>query len=223
VRLPLLAASDYGLVIAVAVLFVLFFVVGWVIVQGTRAQMAWRRLVDLGDVDAIKTLVGDEVQRWKAMRMPKGTRPSVWHGVQSAELVSVQPDGVRLSASADGQYAVVEGQRREVSPPLAEGMRVTAKLADMVFYDIPNVKLANVQIDVYSTYRDDSGSSQRCILSTECRREVADVLAWDEMDAEEVVQAFGGRFLLDDRGNPLNVDPEAKIATGVPAVFYKDD
>jgi hypothetical protein len=223
VILPLLAASDYGLVIAVAVLFVLFFIVGWIIVQGTRAQMAWRRLVEQGDVDAIQTLVGDEVQHWKAMRMPKGMRPSIWHGVQSAELVGVQSDGVRLSASADGQYAVVEGERREVSPPLAEGMRVTAKLADMVFYDIPNVRMANVQIDVYSTYRDDSGSSQRCILSTTCRRNVADALAWDEMDAEEVVRAFGGRFLLDDRGNPLAVDPEAPTATGVPAAFYKDD
>ncbi len=221
--LPLLAASDYGLVIAVAVLFVLFLIVGWVIMQGTRAQMAWRRLVDEGDVKAIETLVSEEVQHWKAMRMPKGTRPSVWHGVQSAELAGVQPDGVRLSASADGQYALVEGERREVSPPLAEGMRVTAKLADMTFYDIPNVRLANVQIDVYSTYRDDSGSSQRCILSTICRRDVADVLAWDEMDAEEVVRAFGGRFLLDGRGNPLAIDPEAKIATGVPAAFYEDD
>jgi hypothetical protein len=202
---------------------VLFFLVGWIIVQGTRAQMAWRKLVDQGDVNAIQTLVGDEVQHWKAMRMPKGTRPSVWHGVQSAELIGVHSEGVRLSASADGQYAVVEGERREVSPPLAEGMRVTAKLADMVFYDIPNVKLASVQIDVYSTYRDDSGSSQRCIISTSCERVVADALAWDEMDAEEVVRAFGGRFLLDDRGNPLAVDPEAKTAIGVPAVFYKDD
>ena len=128
-----------------------------------------------------------------------------------------------ISASADGQYAQVDGERREVSGPLAEGMRVTAKLADMVLYDIPNARLANVQIDIYSTYRDDTGSSQRCILSTMCQREVADALAWDEMDAEEVVRAFGGRFLLDDRGYPLAVNPEATTATGVPAAFYKDD
>jgi hypothetical protein len=221
--LPLLAASDYGLVIAVAVLFFLFFVVGWVVVQGTRAQLAWRKLVDAGDVDAIRTLVGDEVLRWKSIRMPKDTRPAVWHGVQSAELVGVTSDGVRLNASADGQYALVDGERREVSGPLAEGMRVTAKLADMAFYDIPNVKLAHVQIDVYSTYRDDLGSAQRCILSTVCRRDVADVLAWDDLDAEEVVSTFGGQFRLDDRGNPLAVDPEATASTGVPSVFYKDD
>lgn len=221
--LPLLAASDYGLVIAVAILFLMFFAVGWVIMQGTRAQMAWRKAVDAGDVDTIKMLVGEEVLRWKTIRMPKGTRPSVWHGIQSAELVDVKPDGVRLTASADGQYATVDGERREVSGPLIEGMRVTAKLADMALYDIPNARVANVQIDIYSTYRDDQGSSQRCILSTICRREIADALAWDEMDAEEVVRAFGGRFLLDDRGRPLAVDPEATASTGVPTVFYTDD
>ena len=58
--------------------------------------------------------------------------------MQSAELVEVRPDGVRFSASADGQYASVDGERREVSGPLIEGMRVTAKLADMALYDIPN-------------------------------------------------------------------------------------
>ncbi len=209
--------------IAVAVLFLMFFAVGWVIMQGTRAQMAWRKAVDAGDVDTIKMLVGEEILRWKTIRMPKGTRPTVWHGIQSAELVGVKPDGVRLTASADGSYASVDGERREVSGPLAEGMRVTAKLADMALYDIPNARVANVQIDIYSTYRDDNGSSQRCILSTICRREIADALAWDEMDAEEVVTAFGGRFLLDDRGNPLAVDPESTTATGVPAVFYTDD
>ena len=30
------------------------------------------------------------------------------------------------------------------------------------------------------------------------------------MEAEEVVRAFGGRFLLDDRGNPLPIDPERR-------------
>jgi hypothetical protein len=223
VILPLLAASDYGLVIAVAVLFLMFFAVGWVIMQGTRAQMAWRRAVDAGDVPTIQMLVSEELLRWKTIRMPKGTRPSVWHGVQSAELVDVKADGVRISASADGQYAMVDGERREVSGPLIEGMRVTAKLADMVLYDIPNAKLPNVQIDIYSTYRDDTSSSQRCILTTACRRDIADALAWDEMDAEEVVHAFGGRFLLDDRGNPTAVDPTVATATGVPAAFYKDD
>ena len=221
--LPLLAASDYGLVFAIGFVLFLFVVVGWVIVQGTRAQLAWRTLVEQGDVSAIQTLVGDEVAHWKSMRMPKGVHPGVWHGVQSAELIAAMSDGVRLSASADGQYGMVDGQRREISGALREAMKVTARLADMVLYDIPNVKLPHTQIDIYSTYRDGGGSGQQCILSTICGREVADALAWDEMDAEEVVQAFGGRFSLDDRGNPLPIDPDETTSSGVPAAFYKDD
>jgi hypothetical protein len=193
-------------------------------VQGTRAQLYWRKLVDEGDVSAITTLVSDELIRWKTIRMPKGTQPSIWHGVQSAEFVEATPEGVRISATTEAQYATVDGQRREISSPFNEARKVTAKLADMVLYDIPNVKLPYVQVDIYNTYRDDAGSVQRCVLTTICRREVADVLAWDELDAEEVVTAFGGRYLLDDRGNPLAVDPETTGRTaGVPAVFYKDD
>ena len=221
--LPLLAASDYGLVVAIAFLFLLFLVIGWVIVQGTRAQMDWRKGVENGDVTVTEMLVEAEVAHWKTMRMPRGTDPAIWQGVQSAELLSVEPHGVRLSATAEGQYALVDGERREVRTPLLHGMRVTARLADMVMYDIPNAKLEFAQIDIYSTYRDEHTSSQRCILSTICKREVADVLEWEEMDAEEVVRAFGGRFSLDDRGNPITIDPDATPRTAVPAVFYEDE
>jgi hypothetical protein len=220
---PVLAASDYGLVVASGFVLVLFLLVGWVIVQGTRAQLFWRQKVDEGDTEIIEMLVTDEVGRWKTMRMPKGLDPSIWHGVQSAEIIGVQSDGVRLSAAAEGQYAMVGGSRRQVTDPLADGMRVTAKVADMALYDIPNVRLPWVQVDIYTTYRDDAGSSQRCILSTVARREIADGLPWDEMTAEEVVEAFGGRFRLDDRGNPLPIDPEGGLKTPVPAVFYEDN
>jgi hypothetical protein len=195
--LPLLAASDYGIMIGSGFVLFMFMVVGWVIVQGTRAQLAWRKLVDEGDVNAIQTLVGEEVQRWKTARTPKGVAPSLWHGVQSTELL-------------------------EVSSALKEGFRLTARLADMLMYDIPNVKLPYAQIDIYSTYRDESGSSQRCIMSTLCQREVADVIDWDEMDGEEIVRAFGGRFSLDGRGNPNPIDPDMTGRSDVPAVFYKD-
>ena len=50
-------------------------------------------------------------------------------------------------------------------------MKLAARLAEMVLYDIPNVKLPFVQVDIYSAYRDDDGSAQRCILSATCSRE----------------------------------------------------
>ncbi|HLB22747.1 MAG TPA: hypothetical protein VJP07_01510 [Dehalococcoidia bacterium] len=219
----LLAASDYGLVVASGFVLLLFLVVGWVVIQGTRAQMFWRTRVDEGDTDIISMLVAEEIGRWRTMRMPKGLEPGVWHGIQTAELVEVQSDGVRLSATAEGQYAMVGGRRQQVSSALGEGMKVTAKLADMALYDIPNVRLPWVQVDIYSTYRDAEGAAQRRVISTVARREIADELAWEELEAEAVVHAFGGRFLLDDRGNALPIDADGGEPAGVPAAFYKDD
>lgn len=220
--LPLLAASDYGIAVAIFVILILFLITGFVIIQGTRQQVYWRGRVEQGDVEAIRVLVGDEVTRWKTARAPRGIAPAVWHGIQGAELIDVRPDGVRLSATAEGEYALVDGQRREVSSALSEAMRLTARLADMVLYDIPNVKLPLTQIDIYSTYRDGEGASQRCIMTTVAKREVADVLDWDEMPAEDIVRAFGGRFALGDRGNALPIDPNGVGPSGVPSVFYED-
>ena len=115
VYLPMLAVSDWGLAFGSALVLLLFLVIGYVVIQGTRIQLAWRQRVEAGDVDAIQALVSEEVTRWKTARMPKGMQPSVWHGVQSAELLEVTPDSFRLSASAEGQYALVSGERREVS------------------------------------------------------------------------------------------------------------
>ena len=220
--LPLLAASDWGIAIAIFFVLLVFVMVGFAIIQGTRVQLYWRRRVEQGDVEAIRALVGEEITRWKTARAPRGVDPDVWHGVQGSELIDVKPDSVRVTAAAEGRYALVSGQRQEVSTALAEGMRLAAKLADMVLYDIPNVKLADVRIDIYSTYRDATGSSQQCILTVNCSREVGDVLDWEEMTGEEVMRAFGARFQLDDAGRALPINPEVG-PSGVPAVFYQDD
>jgi hypothetical protein len=219
---PILAVTDYGLVVASLVVLVVFLGIGWVIMQGTRAQLYWRDRAEQGDVEIITMLVTEEVNHWHTMRMPKGADPSAWRGLQSTELVEVKPDGFRLSATAEAQYAMVEGTRQQVSAPLREAMKVTAKVADMALYDIPNVRIPWVQVDVYSTFGDQTGSSQRCVLSTIARREVADDLDWDGSEPEEIVRAFGGRYLLDDGGHPLPIDPNGGEPTGVPAVFYND-
>lgn len=220
--MPILAASNWGLAFAIGVVFVVFLFVGYIVVQGTRVQYAWRERVAAGDVDAIRTMVTDEIARWKTARMPKEQQPSVWHGVQSAELLEVWPDGIRLSAQAEGQYALVSGERREISTAFREGLKLTARLADMVLYDIPNVRLARAQIDIYSTYRDERGSAQHCIMSTNIDRDTAEDVDWDVMDAEEIVRLFGGRFILDDRGNAMPIEVDKPAGTTVPAAFYED-
>ena len=98
------------------------------IVQGTRAQLAWRKRVEAGDVDAIRTLVGDEVERWKTMRMPKGVDASVWHGVQSAELLGCHagrrpPQRIGRGPVRARRRRAPRGQQRRS----AQGWRVTAQ------------------------------------------------------------------------------------------------
>lgn len=215
--------ENYGLVVAIGVVLVIFLFVGYVVIQGTRVQLAWRDRVEAGDVDVIRTLVGDEVDRWKTARMPKGTDASVWHAVQSAELVDVQADGVRLSAIAEGHYTSVSGERREVTNALRDGMKVTARLIDMVMYDNPNVRLDKVQVDIYSTFRDEQGAAQRCILTTATDRDTANTIDWDEDDAEEIVRTFGGRYAMDDRGNATPIAVDAPPPNNVPAAFYKEE
>jgi hypothetical protein len=221
--LPMLALSNWGLVIAIGFMFVILAFISYVVLQGTRTQMAWRDRAEQGDVDVIRTLVSDEIERWKSSRMPKGTDTSVWHGVQSAQLLDVTPDSVRVTASAEGEYALVSGERREVKTAFEQGIGVTAKLADLLLYDVPNVRLPSVQVDIYSTFRDEHGAMQRCIISTSCERAVATEIDWDEMAADEIVRVFGARYMLDDRGNALPINVEDPPRTGVPAAFYKDD
>lgn len=219
--LPLLALSNWGLAIAILFLMVIFGFVTWVILQGTRAHMHWRERVEQGDVDTIRMLAADEIDRWKGTRRPKQVEPGVWHGVQSAELADVTPDSIHVSAVAEGQYALIDGERREVSNSFREALKLTARLAELLLYDVPNVRLPGVRIDIFSTYRDDTGATQKCIMSTFCDRAIASTLDWDDDDPEDIVRAFGGRFALDDRGRALPIDVTAPAAS-VPAAFYED-
>ena len=125
----------------------------YIIFQETRAHTYWRSLVHKGDISAIRALLEQEIQRWRTMRVPKGTPASLWHGVQTADLIAVGPDAAQIACTAEGEYSIVGGRSQEVTSPLDAGMRVAAKLCELVMYDIPNLRLSAVRIDVYSTFR----------------------------------------------------------------------
>lgn len=199
---------------ALIVIAIVVVVIAYVVIQETRAQEHWRGLVRRGDVDAVRTLVLQQVADWRKERPPAGMAASVWHGVESAEVVEVTPDAVRLSATAEGQFALVEGQRREVSTALEQAMAVTAALAERLLYDVPNVRLDRAQVDVYTTFRQEHGpGEQRCILSTVADRESAADVDWDEDPPEAIVRRFGGRCTRDAQGQPQAIEPPA-LATG---------
>jgi hypothetical protein len=185
--------------------------ISYVIIQETRAQQYWRRLVEQGDVDAIRRLTQQEIDRWRVDPPPRDAPPAVWRAVQTVELVEVGSDYAHVSCNAEGQYAMVGAQRREVSSALGEGMKATVRLADMLLYDIPHVRLDRIQIDVYTAFRGYRGvASQECILSTLVRRSDAGDLDWESLSPEEFVTVFNGRYRRDESGAPLPIEPDAE-------------
>ncbi|HLZ71280.1 MAG TPA: hypothetical protein VKV26_15365 [Dehalococcoidia bacterium] len=192
--------------ILIVTLISLFF--GFAIVQEMFRQRHWRGLVNSGDRWAIKTLVEEEIGRWRNQRMPKGMNPLLWHGIQTAEVISVGREVITLMATTEAEYRVIAGRPQQVSPPLEEGMKVAAALIERMLYDVPNVRLALVRIDVYTTFRAEDGTpDQQCILSVTADRAVADRIPWEELTPAEIVGRFEGRSLVGANGAALAVDP----------------
>jgi hypothetical protein len=151
--------------------------------------------VDQGDVEAIRQLIEDEIEGWHTQRVPKGTPALLWHGVQTVELLDVDAISARVSCNAEGEYAMVSGQRVETSSPVAEGMKITKRIAEMMLYDVPNVKLAQAQIDVYTFFRSEGGIAEpRCILSTRVNRRVVEHIDWEETEPHDFAALTGARF-----------------------------
>lgn len=207
-------------ILAVAGIFV---VVGYIVLQGTRASMAWRKAASGGDVDVIRQILEDAITSWRSIKRPKEIAPDVWRGVQSVALVDVAADrptgrprlGASVSCQVESEYRLLDGRWVEVSSPLQEGFAVTACLADMLLYDVPNLRLDSVRIDVHTTFRDAGGAAERvCILTTNVRRELAREVDWEEWTPAEIVDAFGGRYRLGERGVALPVDPVEGAAGG---------
>lgn len=192
--------------ILVIVLILMF--TSYVIIQETRAQMHWRGLVEGGDVEAIRALIEAELEHWHTARTPKGTPALLWHSIQTVELTDVNAKGARVSCTADGEYSLINNQRVETSSPLAEGMKTTMKLAEMLLYDVPNVKLDHVQVDVFTSFRDTSGHAETfCILSTHVDRTDVEHIDWEETPAPEFIDLTGGRFTADASGTIQPVEP----------------
>lgn len=185
--------------IAIVLLILLF--TGYVIVQETRAQLHWRDLVEHGDVDAIRQLIEGEIETWHNQRVPKGTPALLWHGVQTIELTDVNEKSARVSCNAEGEYSLVGGKRVETSSPVEEGMKITKRVAEMMLYDVPNVKLDQAQVDVYTFFRTQGGVAEpRCILSTRIDRRTVEHIDWDETEPHDFAVLTGARFAGNGNG-----------------------
>lgn len=197
------------------VISVIFLIVAYIVLQGTRAAMAWRRAAAAGDLKVISDIVEDALSVWRSAKRPKDVAPAVWRGVQGMQAVAIGPDFVRVACQAEGEYRLVAGRWVESSNPLHEGMAITVKAADMLLYELPHFRPEYVQVDVYSAFRDAEGvARRRCILSTTAHRQAARQVDWDEWTPQQIVDALGGRYRLSDSGLPLPIEPDEPPASG---------
>ncbi len=205
---------EWGILVIVLV----FILVAYIVVQGTRASMAWRKAASAGDVDVIRQLLEESMSEWRSTKRPKEIAPDVWRGVQSVDLIDVGPHSTRVSCQVESEYhRLDDGRWVEVANTLEEGMAVTARLADMLLYEVPNLRLASARIDVHTTFRDPEGGSRRaCILTTTARREVARQVDWEAWTPAEIVHALGGRYRVGERGDALPIEIEDEPGTPEP-------
>ncbi|MEE8346529.1 MAG: hypothetical protein V3S20_04180, partial [Dehalococcoidia bacterium] len=94
-------------IVAIGIIFV---VLAYIVLQGTRASLAWRRAAAGGDVDVIRSMLEESIASWRSMKRPKDVATDVWRGAQSAELVDVASNNARVSCQVESEYRLVEGR-----------------------------------------------------------------------------------------------------------------
>jgi hypothetical protein len=193
---------------AIGGIFVIFLIIAYIVIQGTRSAMAWRSAAAAGDVGVIRDIVEDAIKAWSSQKRPKEVRVEVWRGIQGMQAAEIAPGFIRVSVNAESEYHQDSGRWIEVSNPLQEGTEITSRAIDMLYYELPHYRPEFVQVDVYTQYRDEDGETHHnCVLSTSASREQARGIDWDDWSATEIVQEFGGVYRLSETGRPLPIEP----------------
>ena len=179
------------IIIGLIVVLAIFVFVGWAVSSEMFQQRAWRERAAEGDPDIIGALINDSLNRWRRSRPPKGMPPNRWSAIQQSEVVAVAPGVATLSTSLVLEYQTRDGVRRPTQPPLDEAREVAAALLDLILFDVPNLRLPEVRVDVYADFAaEGGGTEQRPILTTTATRAVADAIFAEDLTAEEVLRRF---------------------------------
>jgi hypothetical protein len=77
----------------------------------------------------------------------------------------------------------------------------------MLLYDVPNLRLDSVRVDVYSTFPGEAGVPRQLpILTTTALRGEAEDVAWEAMTPAEVLGRFETRYQRTPAGHGLPID-----------------
>ncbi|MCE7929091.1 MAG: hypothetical protein DYG91_11425 [Chloroflexi bacterium CFX7] len=203
------------IVVGSLITLAVFLLVGWLVSTEMFQQRAWRQRVAEGDVGIIAALLQEALATWQRARPEKGMPANLWAGVQAAQAVAVSGDGVTVSTSAEPEFRTEGGDRVQVTSALDVAIMVAARLADMLLYDVPNLRPGFARVDVFTTFHEGGGSPvQKPILTATADRAIADALAWDALTAAEVLSRFDTiyRRLPSGEGEPIELPP----ITGTP-------
>jgi len=169
-----------AITVGFTVIALLFGGIGLLLFKEARTHRFWRQLVAANDLDAIRGLLDQEVDRWKTQRPPKAVSAVVWAGVQGMDVVAANARYVRINTSAEPEFGAVDGRREQVATSLDTAYATAMRLVEMIFYDVPNFRPAEVRVDVYTTFRTSDGAADaRPILRVEADRGAAMSLDWN--------------------------------------------
>ncbi|MBH77940.1 MAG: hypothetical protein CL897_06905 [Dehalococcoidia bacterium] len=168
-----------------------FLFIGWVISTEMFQQRSWRRRVASGDHMIVEALILEAMAAWRRARPPRDVPASLWAGVQRAELATATTSLAVVQSSAEGEFRSVDGHREQVSSAIDEAFALAARLVEMMLYDVPNLSLGSVRVDVYSTFTADGGAAlQKPILTTTACRPEAEGIDWEELAPVEILSRF---------------------------------
>ncbi len=105
--------------------------------------------------------------------------------------MAVAPGIATLSTSLVLEYQTRDGLRLPTEFPIDEAREVAAALLDLILFDVPNLRMPEVRVDIYADFAaEGGGTEQRPILTTTATRSVADELFAEELSATEVLRRF---------------------------------
>ena len=196
-----------ALVIGAIVVVVLMGLTGLVLIKEMRTHRFWRQLVSENDLEAIRQIVAAEIAQWRSMRPPKGVPAAVWSGVQAMELVSASADLVLVRSIAEAEFRLEGGRQTQIASALETGFATAGALIEKLLYEVPDFRPDGVRVDVYTTFRDESGAAvPRPILSVTAGRATAATLDWDAATPRSIIQAFDPIYTVNEHGHPIPIE-----------------
>jgi hypothetical protein len=196
--------------IGIAFVLAIALFLGYWVVQAAISQRYWRRVIARGDVPTLQAALLEALDAWRRVRPSREMPPADWRALQSAEVVAADTERCRVTLLVEPDIRVIDGQRRQIGPPLQVAERASVRMAERLLYEVPLARFEAVQIDAYTEYRSPDGdASSECLLTVQVSREAAMDADWDTLSEREILDGWGVRRRID--GQPLDPGDGALI------------